>query len=582
MRYTRLVLFSLSILAISVLLSSCGGALMADSKSPAPGTGPAPTVVAVGEQVNGVAPNRKQEVQFSEAMDSATINAQSFQVADSSGKMVQGAVSYDSDFNTASFFPNSPLQINASYTATITTAASSAGGVHLASPYIYTFDTRATTDTSPLIVNSVNPASKTTCISATTPITITFDEAPDPATLIPANLAVSGPGGAIPVKVSTNVTTTQVVLTPTSPLPSGTITVTVGNVADLAGVKMTTPYVWNFSTSCGGTKHLYVTNFGSSSISLYNMDLTTGGLAFVTTFATPLNPFSLEFSGSRSFAYLASGGGNTTISTFAVDATAGSLTLVGSLGLSAPSLSQAIDPSGNYLLVSDNSFTVTTYHINSNGSFSPASSIKASNPLGRMVFVTPSVAYAGGSGNVLTQLSFSPATGALSEVGTTTVGPLPPSVGKGLPYGIYAVLHPSGKYLYVVNIVARNVAGFFVDQTSGALTQFPGAPYSLSVPALGFAFAGSGKFAFVGNPIVGLNVGSDGSLSALQTTPTATPLGGNISLTADPSGKYLYAVSLDTNLITGYSVDQTTGALTQITGLPLPTSIEPDQAVFAP
>jgi 6-phosphogluconolactonase (cycloisomerase 2 family) len=79
-----------------------------------------------------------------------------------------------------------------------------------------------------------------------------------------------------------------------------------------------------------------------------------------------------------------------------------------------------------------------------------------------------------------------------------------------------------------------------------------------------------------------LKLGSDGSLSALQTAPTVTPLGGTLSLTADPSGKYLYAISPDTSLITGYSVDQTTGALRQIQGLPLPTGIGPYQAVFAP
>jgi hypothetical protein len=42
------------------------------------------------------------------------------------------------------------------------------------------------------------------------------------------------------------------VLTPSSALPSGAITVTVNNVADLAGVKMTASYTWSFSTACGG------------------------------------------------------------------------------------------------------------------------------------------------------------------------------------------------------------------------------------------------------------------------------------------------------------------------------------------
>ena len=47
---------------------------------------------------------------------------------------------------------------------------------------------------------------------------------------------------------------------------------------------------------------------------------------------------------------------------------------------------------------------------------------------------------------------------------------------------------------------------------------------------------------------MGLKVGSDGSLSVLPAL-TVTPLGGNIYLTADPSGKFLYAISVDSNQI---------------------------------
>jgi Big-like domain-containing protein len=101
---------------LPLTLSGCGGTPIVSFNSPAP-TGTPPSVVAVGEQVNGVAPNRKQEVQFSEAMGLATINAQSFQVTDSSGKSMLGTVSYGPDFETASFLPNPALQTGASYTA---------------------------------------------------------------------------------------------------------------------------------------------------------------------------------------------------------------------------------------------------------------------------------------------------------------------------------------------------------------------------------------------------------------------------------------------------------------------------------
>ena len=303
MCYPRFVSLSIFVFAVSLALSSCGGSVTSSSSIPSSssGSGPAPTVAAVGVQVNGVAPNRKQEVQFSEAMDPATIDAQSFQVADSSGKLAQGSVSYDPDFEIASFLPIPALQTGATYTATITTAVASAGGMHPASPYSYSFATRSYTDASPISVNSVVPAANATCVSANTPITITFDEAPDASTVNSTNIVVTGPGGAvIPVTISINVTTTQVVLTPTSPLPSGTINVTVQNVGDLADVLMTSPYTWSFSTACsgggggGGNTFVYVSGFpagtSGTTSSIVGFQVAADG----STTAVPGSPYTLS------------------------------------------------------------------------------------------------------------------------------------------------------------------------------------------------------------------------------------------------------------------------------------------------
>ncbi len=245
-------LSSLSALTLTALLAGCSSSLVTENATD-PASGAVPTVSAVAEQVNGVAPNRKQEVQFSEAMDPSTINAQTFTVTDSSGNAVSGVVTYDASYDIASFQPNPPLQTGATYTATVTTGVASTGGMHLAAAYTYTFTTRSYSDTSPISINSVDPAAGATCVSATTPIIITFDEGPDAATVNSTNIVVTGPGGTvIPVTMSINVTTTQVVLTPNAALPSGTITVTVNNVGDLADVLMTSPYTWSFSTDCGG------------------------------------------------------------------------------------------------------------------------------------------------------------------------------------------------------------------------------------------------------------------------------------------------------------------------------------------
>jgi len=258
MRYPRLLVFSSSAfavsLAVSLGLTGCTSSIgsMTGSSS---GKGAAPTVTAVVLQQD-VEPNSKQEVQFSEAMDPGTINAQTFTVADSSGHAVAGVVSYDESYHIASFQPSPALQPVSKYTATIATGVASAGGAPLAAPYTYTFTTTYNTTgdyNQPFSISSVSPTSGATCVSTTTPITITFNRPPDASTVNSTDIVITGPNGAvIPVTMTINASTTQVLLMPNAPLPSGTINGTVQKVADLAGVAMTSPYTWSFSTACSG------------------------------------------------------------------------------------------------------------------------------------------------------------------------------------------------------------------------------------------------------------------------------------------------------------------------------------------
>ena len=249
----RPVLLCTAAFTVATLLGGCGATSVPVSNNTNSGTGPVPTVIAQAVEVNGVAPNRKQEVQFSEAMNPATINDKTFVVTDAGGNTVPGDVSYDSSFNIGIFAPDPALKTGTTYTATITTGAASTGGMHLAAPYAYSFATRADTDSSPLTVTQVSPAANAVCVSATAQITITFDEAPDASTVTAQNIVVTDSNGdKIATTLSTNINTTQVVVTPASPLPSGTITVTVSGVADLADVAMQQPYTWSFSTACNG------------------------------------------------------------------------------------------------------------------------------------------------------------------------------------------------------------------------------------------------------------------------------------------------------------------------------------------
>lgn len=577
MRNSRLVLFSYPILAVAMVLSGCGGTVAMDSKGSPSGTGPVPTVAAIGEQVNGVAPNRKQEVQFSEAMDPSTINAQSFQVTDSSGKLMQGTVSYDSNFNTVSFLPNPALQANTGYRATITTAVASAGGVHLAAPYTYSFDTRSTTDTSPITVNSVSPAAGATCVSATMPIIITFNETPDASMLTAANLLMSGPGGPIPVRISTNVTTTDVVLTPTSPLPTGNITVTVQKIGDLADAMMTAPYTWSFSTACGGSgstsgnEFIY---FTSPSIGAppqfyaYAIDDSTGKLTSV-----PGMPFQANVG--------ATGGacGNGCV------------------------LKPLADPLGRFLFYNFawgvNPAGVGSMKVNpTTGSLDDAGILVANDPIiqemsadpqGRFIYGTGSTSAPGPYGN---DWIVSMVVGSNGQLSFAPDGPY--AYPEGYSGGDIPAPAASSQFVFAAdpkndvqgsNLPSRMFT-FQLNQSSGAMGAVQNIPDGIS--AGDQVITPSGKFLYSethaiqssglqgARELAGFRVNGDGSLTPIAPGPLPLPANdfGIRTLTMSPNGNFLYVSSMHTTInpgvstattveIQAFAIDQNTGALSQ-------------------
>jgi len=102
----------------------------------------APTVVTVNPANNGtnVAVNSKVTVNFSEAMNSSTINSSTFTLKQGSTSIV-GSVTYSGTM--AIFTPGSNLAANTIYTGTITTGAKDAAGNAIASNYTWSFTTVA-------------------------------------------------------------------------------------------------------------------------------------------------------------------------------------------------------------------------------------------------------------------------------------------------------------------------------------------------------------------------------------------------------------------------------------------------------
>ena len=127
------------------LLLTMAGACGSDHNSGGSSGATTPTVmsstplnVAVDVPVNGNA-----TATFSEAMKSSTLTVVSFTVTSGNPAVeVPGTVIYAN--GTVTFWPTAHLADNTTYTATITTGATSAPGVALAANYVWTFTTGIT------------------------------------------------------------------------------------------------------------------------------------------------------------------------------------------------------------------------------------------------------------------------------------------------------------------------------------------------------------------------------------------------------------------------------------------------------
>ena len=210
-----------------------------------------PTVIATipTNTATSVAINSKLTATFSKAMNPVTITNTTFTLKQGT-TTVTGTVSYVGI--TATFAPTANLAISSPFTATITTGATDLSGNALATNYVWSFTTSASTDlTVPTVISTV-PTNNATGVAINHTISATFSKAMDPATIIAANFTVTGPGSTMVtgtvayVALGTNFTAT---FTPVTNLAASTLytnTITAG-VKDLAGNLLALTN-WSFMT----------------------------------------------------------------------------------------------------------------------------------------------------------------------------------------------------------------------------------------------------------------------------------------------------------------------------------------------
>jgi hypothetical protein len=169
----------------------------------------------------GLAVNSAITASFTEQMAVATINATSFTVTCTAPCVSPaGTVSYEIGADTAVFTPTAPLTVGATYTATITTAATdltgnalagNQGALPAASDYVWTFNTSAAVAPTNVTVQSTSPTAAESGVCPNASVNATFSVGPglrmNPSTINATTFTVTGPSPAL-----TSVTAASVVL----------------------------------------------------------------------------------------------------------------------------------------------------------------------------------------------------------------------------------------------------------------------------------------------------------------------------------------------------------------------------------
>lgn len=219
----------------------------------------APRVIATGVYgTTGVtagavdlALNRVSSAIFSESMNPLTITTPpSFTVQNTTlGVPVAGTVTYSVAGKTATFTPTGGTWAASTlFTSTISVASKDLAGNAMAAPYVWSWTTGATLDTTAPTVTSTNPLDAATGVCKNKTVNATFSEEIDQATLTNLTFTVTGKTGIITYDVLTNIAS----FNPDTDFAPGVYTATIkggaSGVKDLANNALAVDKVWSFTT----------------------------------------------------------------------------------------------------------------------------------------------------------------------------------------------------------------------------------------------------------------------------------------------------------------------------------------------
>jgi 6-phosphogluconolactonase (cycloisomerase 2 family) len=150
----------------------------------------------------------------------------------------------------------------------------------------------------------------------------------------------------------------------------------------------------------------------------------------------------------------------------------------------------------------------------------------------------------------------------------------------------------SNHFVYATIPAANQIIAYREDPNSGVLTQISGSPYSVGEGADSLVLHPNKKFMYVANPGQGgtsendislFTINSDGTLTEVLPRTSVAPNASQPKLLVmDAAGAFLYVMNAGSSNISVFSIDSSSGALSQVIGSPFSIGLLPLNMVLAP
>ena len=293
----------------------------------------------------------------------------------------------------------------------------------------------------------------------------------------------------------------------------------IDNNSGTASSIFTAPFVAGNSPSSivvhPSNRFLYVANETDNTISLFNIDSTTGALTEVLPRTSAgISPAFMTMDGAGGFLFVANQFSNNVLA-FQIG-TGGSLTLVSSVSVGSSPSGMVLSSSGTLYVPVPNFSAIYAFNVSA-GSLTAVPN--------QPFIVTNGVGGIAVDSGAKFLYATNPTTDTVSTFAIQTGGSLGAMPGLTVATGttpVAAAINLTGSALYVANGGSSNVSEFTIDATTGVLTAFSGAPTVIAGTNPAFVVVDpGGKFIFVGNTgsmsLTEFSINTGGSLNNLNT-----------------------------------------------------------------